>query len=62
MTAASTRRSLHELARRCGVQLAYTAGDGRRVSAPTDSLVAILTALGHPVDDARSIEAQLERV
>lgn len=62
MSSGATGRALRELAVRCGVQLEYTAGDGRRVSARSDTLLAILQALGHPVEDAAGIETELASV
>lgn len=62
MTATRTSQALQELARLCGIQLGYTDTAGRRVRARVDSLLAILTALGHPVDDEVSIHAELARV
>jgi 4-alpha-glucanotransferase len=41
------------------VQLGYTAQDGRRVRASTDTLIAILGALGHPLSSPREIDAAL---
>jgi 4-alpha-glucanotransferase len=57
--AARPAHHLSELAQIHGVQVGYTAQDGRRVRASDDTLRAILAALGHPVDDERSIDAAL---
>jgi 4-alpha-glucanotransferase len=58
-SAASTRRELRQLASLCGVQLRYTGNDGKPVSAPVESLLGVVAALGYPVEDARSISAAL---
>jgi 4-alpha-glucanotransferase len=50
---------LSELAQINGVQLGYTGNGGRRIKSPTDSLLAVLGALGHPVSDSASIEREL---
>ncbi|HEX3900808.1 MAG TPA: 4-alpha-glucanotransferase [Mycobacteriales bacterium] len=60
--AATTRRELRQLASLCGVQLRYTGTDGTTVSASVESLTGVLAALGHPVEDARSISAALTSV
>jgi 4-alpha-glucanotransferase len=46
MTAATAVQSVRALARESGVQLSYLDIDGHRVSARTDALVAVLSALG----------------
>jgi 4-alpha-glucanotransferase len=58
----STARRLADLAQIHGIQLGYTAQDGKRVKATTETLVAVLAALGHAVDTERDIDAELERV
>ncbi|HVV74580.1 MAG TPA: 4-alpha-glucanotransferase [Mycobacteriales bacterium] len=59
MTAAETRRQLRRLARLRGIQLSYTAHDGKVVRASDDTLAAVLGALGHPVPNAGAIHDQL---
>ncbi|HVS67061.1 MAG TPA: 4-alpha-glucanotransferase [Mycobacteriales bacterium] len=60
MTASQTRRELRRLARLRGIQLSYTAHDGKSVRASDDTLVAVLGALGHPVPNAAAIHDQLQ--
>jgi 4-alpha-glucanotransferase len=50
------------LAQAHGVQLSYTANDGRRVRASNDALVATLGALGVPAGGRTEISEQLEMV
>lgn len=59
MTAATTQRALRRLAKLRGVQLSYTGHGGKPVHASNDTLVGVLTALGHPVPNAAAIHDQL---
>lgn len=61
ISAELSARQLASLAKLRGVQLTYTGHDGRRVRASRDSLLAVITALGHPVDDAASIASEFDR-
>jgi 4-alpha-glucanotransferase len=57
--AAATRRELRQLASLCGIQLRYTNNDGKKVSASVETLLGVVTALGYPVENARSISTAL---
>jgi 4-alpha-glucanotransferase len=59
LTGGRTERALTELAQLHGIQLGYTDADGRRVRASPDTLRGVLRALGHPADDAASIDGEL---
>ena len=47
----AAQRALYELARAHGAQVRYQANDGRRLRASDDALLAVLRALGAPLDD-----------
>jgi 4-alpha-glucanotransferase len=61
-SAAGTRRELRQLANLCGVQLRYTATDGKTVSASVETLIGVVGALGYSVETAHSISAALAAV
>jgi 4-alpha-glucanotransferase len=51
--------NVHALARLYGVQTSYVAVDGNRVQASTEGLLAVLRALGAPVDGERDVGSAL---
>ncbi|MBV9869788.1 MAG: 4-alpha-glucanotransferase [Frankiaceae bacterium] len=59
MSAGRKDRALAELAQLRGVQLGYTGADGRRVRAGSDTIRAVLAALGHPVPDSAAVAHEL---
>jgi 4-alpha-glucanotransferase len=56
------REGLDALAMRCGVQRRYTDGAGTRRIAPDEAVVAVLRAMGLPIEQASDAPREIERL
>lgn len=56
------RAGLEALAQRCGVQRRYTDGGGTRRVAPDAAVLAVLQALGVPIERAQDAPGEIERL